>query len=467
MVGAIATISGRKTLADIEEALKEATETADRLKAELDKAGQDKAELIAKRLEAFRSLAKFRAELALVDGVIDDADQLSAEVKTTLRVRQKTLDGLNQREAEAQKQRGALQDKQKQVDAEIERLEAALNAVSERAKQALAGVAAYGDRAKRHDELAGMVAKAAEKAEKSRAEETEKGAPYRGDPLFMYLWQRKYGGADYHPISVIRWLDGWVAGLVGYKDARANFAMLTAIPERLTEHVERLKQAMQDEQAPMDAMLADKIRELAGSDLVASVRAAHASRDALDAELAHADAELTETGNQLKAYAQGQDDGFRSALDRTAEFLQGQSLATLLDAARKTPDVADDEIVALIGKLSDDVKAVERVSKSKSDALDDAYARKQELVKIASDFRRAHYDRPGSEFEVNATGQTLLMLLLQGAISAAEYWSRTQSGHRWNGPRYDHYQGSDQPFGGGGRDRDDSSGPDFTTGGGF
>ncbi|HEY7644269.1 MAG TPA: hypothetical protein VH858_04470 [Hyphomicrobiales bacterium] len=471
MVGAISTISGRQSLDEIESALQEATQEADRLKAEIDKANQDKAKLIADRLEAFRTLAKFRTDLALVDGVIDDADKLSGQVKTTLRVRQKTLSGLQQREAGARADREEVLAKQKDADAEIERLEKELAAVAEKAKQALGSVGDFSSRAKRLDELAGMVAKAAEKAEKSSAEEAEKGAPYRGDPLFMYLWQRKYGSADYHPMGIIRLLDGWVAQLVGYNDARANFAMLTAIPERLAEHVERLKAAMAEEKGPMDTMVAAKIRELAGSDLSEAVRAAHASRDALDAELAHADAELTETGNQLKFYAQGQDESFRTALDQTAKFLEGQSLATLLSEARKTPDVADDEIVTMIGRLSDEVKAVERLAKTKNDALEAAYSRKQELVKIAADFRHARYDRPGSEIETGIGGQTLLMLLLQGAISAAEYWARTQQGYRWNGPsdygRHDsdrHHGSSDHSFGGGG---DDDDGPDFTTGGGF
>jgi hypothetical protein len=206
-----------------------------------------------------------------------------------------------------------------------------------------------------------------------------------------------------------------------------------------------------------DTMVAGKIRELAGSDLSEAIRAAHASRDALNAELAHADAELTETGNQLKFYAQGQDESFRIALDQTAKFLEGQSLATLLSEARKTPDVADDEIVTMIGKLSDEVKAVERLAKTKNDALEAAYERKQELVKIAADFRHARYDRPGSEIETDIGGQTLLMLLLQGAISAAEYWARTQRGYHLNGPRDYGHRGGD----------DDDDGPDFKTGGGF
>src|SRR5690606_16754243 len=60
----------------------------------------------------------------------------------------------------------------------------------------------------------------------------EKGRPYRDDPLFMYLWERRYGTGTYRANNLVTYLDGLVAGLVRYRDARPNFAMLNDIPLR-------------------------------------------------------------------------------------------------------------------------------------------------------------------------------------------------------------------------------------------
>lgn len=464
--------TGRQTLASIEEALKQVSADADRLNAELDKANQDKARLIAERLTAFHELAKFRTQLALVDGVIDEADQLSAQVTAVLQARQKTLNGMQQREADASSARARLIAEQKALDKEVEQFEKKLDALGESARRALAGDRTYSAHARQYAELRGMVEKATEKAAKSRAEEAEKGAPYRNDPLFIYLWERKFGTSEYEPTGLIRWLDGWVARLIGYQEARGNFTMLTAIPQRLADHAERMAQSMKAEKDAIDAIEAAKIAELAGDDLPQKLRAAHERRDAHSAEIEALNAELQETGNQLKVYAEGQDQSFRNAIDATTKFLEGQALGALLRDARRTPDMRDDEIVALITRLADEVGAVEDLAKNKREALDAAFARKQELLRIAAEFRRARYDRPGTVFEPPSGSQMLLQLLLQGAITAAEYWMRTQSGHRRRDRPGDSYRRSDFPWGGGGgrsrdRDDDDDDGPAFRTGGGF
>ena len=69
----------------------------------------------------------------------------------------------------------------------------------------------------------------------------EKGEPYEQDPLFLYLWKRGYGTSEYRANPLTRYLDDWVAGLCGYGDARANYAMLNEIPRRLQEHSEKLR----------------------------------------------------------------------------------------------------------------------------------------------------------------------------------------------------------------------------------
>src|SRR5262249_9732775 len=60
-----------------------------------------------------------------------------------------------------------------------------------------------------------------------------KRKPYEDDPLFMYLWNKKHGQVEGNSGSLVRFFDRKVARLVGYQDARANFAMLQEIPTRL------------------------------------------------------------------------------------------------------------------------------------------------------------------------------------------------------------------------------------------
>jgi hypothetical protein len=405
-----------------------------------------------------------------VDGVIDDADRLSAQVRTILQARQKTLTALKQREAEASRTRTRTLNEQKKLHEEIERLDDELDALGAQAKKELSSHPAYKAQADRHAELESMVGKAAAKAEKSRAEEAEKGAPYRDDPLFMYLWERQYGTSDYDRKGIIRALDAWVARLIGYQDARSNFAVLTQIPQRLTAHVARLREAALTERDALDKFEAEKIRELAGEDLIEKLNEAHRKRDEQLAELERLNAEFSETGTQLKTYAEGLDTSFKDAVEKTTHFLESRDLSALRREAHQTPGVDDDEVVGLIEKLARDRDALEGLAKSKRETLEAAFKRKEELLRIASEFRRSRYDRPGSEFELGSNGEALLKLLLQGAITAVEYWARTQGGQRWRDRPGDSYRRRESgSLGGGSRrnSRSRSRGPDFRTGGGF
>ncbi len=461
--------SGRETLDSIERALKQVSDKVDRLNGELAKANQNKAELVARRLEAFRDLAVFRTRLALLDGVIDEADQLSAQVRMILEARQKTLNALKRRENAAEKARAQLLERQAALHTEIERLEKELDRIGGEAKSQLASDPDYASRATRYAEIEGMAAKAKEKAEKSRAEETEKGAPYRNDPLFMYLWERGYGTSRYDRTGVIRALDGWVARLIGYQDARSNFAVLTQIPERLEAHAARLRELLADEREALDRLEASRIEELAGADLLDGLQKAQTARETQSAELERLNAELHETGNQLRTYAEGLDPSFEEAVAKAARFLEGRNLADLRAEARLTQDPGDDQIVTLIGRLAGELRDLEDLAGTKRRELEAAFKRKEELLRIAADFRRAKYDSPGSVFEPGGNGEMLLKMLLEGAITAAEYWLRTQSRQRWRSRPADSYRRSDNAgFGGGSKRRSRSrNGPDFRTGGGF
>jgi hypothetical protein len=86
-----------------------------------------------------------------------------------------------------------------------------------------------------------QVARAEAKAVQAEADREEKRRPYEADPLFMYLWRRRYGTREYRASNLVRYFDRKVAHLIGFETARINYAMLMELPDRLREHADRLK----------------------------------------------------------------------------------------------------------------------------------------------------------------------------------------------------------------------------------
>lgn len=423
--------TGRETLAGIEEALGDIKGQETALAGELEGANREHVGLVANRLDALRRLAAIRARDAMADGVIDEADNLTQQVRGTLEARLKSIAGLHAREQAAEAGRArhiAEQDAQTRLIADLEER---LDRFGAAARDALKDDPRYRALSAGHAALTETLEKAAEKAEQVTRDESEKGLPYRNDPLFMYLWRRKMGTPEYHATGIIRALDEWVAGLVRYTDARANYALLTEIPVRLRAHAEDLRKQVQEARATVDALEAEKTRELAGTDLIAELKSERERQTELNRQLETITSELTEVGSQLQLYAKGEDQSFIAAVAAYASFLEREPLRRLMADAATTATKEDDQIVEQVSGLAAALDKIEAANVSRRRKLDQLSTRKIELQRLASNFRRQRYDDVGSEFNDSPRVEDLLQMLLRGAITAAEYWARMQQQQRW------------------------------------
>jgi chromosome segregation ATPase len=476
--------SGRDTLAGIEDALRDLKSQEAALAQELEAANRERAGLVAERLQRLRELASIRARDASADGVIDEADNLSQQVRAILEARLKTIEALRERQAKAEADRETQVRRQDELTKAVAGLEEQLDRFGAEARAALAADPEHKALAETHLGLAAMLEKAVAKAEQVARDEHEKGLPYRSDPLFMYLWRRQMGTPAYQAHGIVRVLDEWVAGLVRYPDARANYALLTEIPVRLRAHAEDLRRQTGAAKAALDEMEAKRTRELAGEDLVAELEGARSRQVELGRELEAINSELAETGGQLKLYAKGEDQSFQSAVTAYAAFLEREPLRRLMADASATDTAEDDRIVEEARQLGGRIDELEAANAGRRRRLDQITERKVELARLSSNFRRQRYDDAGSEFSDNPRTEDLLQLLLRGAITAAEYWARMQAQQSWRQRPGDPWrrQSGLPPFGGfpggwgggwGGSEPDQhgapsgGSGKDFETGGTF
>lgn len=474
--------SGRQTLAGIEEVLRDLKAQEAEVQRELESANARRTTLVAERLEALRRLARLKATDASADGVIDEADNLSQQVRAMLEARLKSVAQLKERQKEAEQSRTAHVAEQDRLTERIARLEERLDEFGAAAREALKGDPGHEALLKEHRALALTLEQASAKADQVARDEHEKGLPYRNDPLFMYLWQRNMGTSAYRGSGLVQLLDQWVAGLVRYHEARANYAMLTEIPVRLRSHAEDLRKQTQAARSRLDAREAEKTRELAGSDLGAELTRERARQVELGKELEAITSELLETGNQLRFYAKGEDKSFVAAVAAYASLLEREPLRRLVSEAMATATQEDDRVVEDVRRLAQELDELEAQNIKRRRRLDEIAERKLELTRLASNFRRQRYDDVGSEFDNNPRMEDLLQLLLRGVITAAEYWVRMQQQQHWRHRPGDPWrrQSGLPPFGGfpggwGGGGSDSSggggssprSGRDFETGGTF
>ena len=466
-------VSGRKTYSEIERSISDLRDREQQLLKDVEGINAHHMRLLEQRTAAFRELAEVRARSAVADGVIDRADELQVRVESLLKARQTTITQLKNREAAAQSRRDNLSASADGLRTEIAALEGDLDTAAAQARDQLSAEPDYKALRQTLEDSRQTYEKAAEKTDQAELDRQTKGAAYESDPLFMYLWDRNYGAEQYRPGALIRMADDWVARLIGYHEARANYAILNEIPVRLAEHVSDLAGELEAAENAVEAVEASRINEIAGEDLIGRLSDARDRQQEANDALEAVDAEIAEISRQLLHYTEGLDPAFQEAVKVSASFLEQESYQQLIVLARKTDGPEDDRIVERIGETDRRIADLERTIGERRKDLDRVARKRSELLEVAQKYRRNYYEDIGSEFELDDIAEDVLEALIKGAITGADYWARSQRRQRWRGRPADSFRKSIgfPPFGGGwgrgssgGRRR---GGGGFRTGGGF
>ncbi|WP_200236124.1 hypothetical protein [Thiohalocapsa halophila] len=447
-------MSGMQAMAQLAQLSRQQQDTLSDLDAQAEALQRQIPELLRRRGEQLKALAQVHVSLL-------DAGDLAGELGA---VERRVADQLARRDAAAAevaaelKQAGA--DKAALED-ERERLHKELEAAAEYLDNAEAAVQAKLDadrdyRAQRERATeADRIARHAEtKAAESEQEEQAKGAAYRADPLFMYLWRRKYGTAAYEAGGLFRWLDGKVARLIGYADARLNYQRLAEIPKRLREHAET-RRADADTALAALRSLDDAARD-AGAipQLEADRDAAQTAVDDVEERIEAAESRIAELSQRRADFASGADMHTQRAVEQLAAALEREDLASLEQEAERTPFPEDDRIIAELEELERE----QRKARFMLENLKQSRARQQdkleELARLRRDMQRERMDRAGASFGDGALIALMLTNFVKGMLDREALMRVLEEQYHYRPPRTDPSFGSGRfgrgsPWGGG------------------
>src|SRR6478735_9157378 len=241
--------TGRQTLASIENAIVQLHGEENQLDHALRSAVSDTERLRTQRGQGLRELARVKLDEMTAGRLVGNLD---AGERRALKI----LDDYRFRITAAVEQCEALQ--KEVAGAQASRhtaaaaVEAALDAVDQaraEAEKKVQTTQPWREAKASRDRADAVAAEAEKKAEASAAELGAKRKPYDEDPLFAYLWRRRFGTAQYAGGNLTRIVDGLVADFIGYSNARPNYVALIEIPRRLQEHATARREAAADPQA--------------------------------------------------------------------------------------------------------------------------------------------------------------------------------------------------------------------------
>lgn len=424
-------IGGPQALASLEEAMRDIRREEDEISRRLARSTEIVAKIKESEAELFRQLAQLRLDPAIqseLDGRISTAESKARE---SLKAHGKAVEKAQKAIEDLEAARASLVERRRNAIADLTEKQKALDALLQRVSAELETDPAYAEKRAGAQALDEVAAQSLEKTRLAEKDRDEKGKPYRDDPLFMYLWDSGFGTSAYKGNNLIRYLDGLVAGLVGFHKARPNYAMLNDIPLRLGEHAERQEANAQAAEAEQEA-LSNKAADAAGAKPLREAKSkAEADVQAIDAAIVEAEDKRNEAGETLQSLTSGSDPALASAAASLAAALGQEDIQTLLAEARRTRTGQDDTIVAQIDESRTRMREEEEESRDLRERAKTLAARRRELEDIQWEFKKQRFDDPRSTFKEDKLVGDILNDFLRGGISAASYWDQWRKSQNW------------------------------------
>jgi hypothetical protein len=418
-------VSSRDALSEVENAIAGVRSNENRLAQVLASAAQE-AERQRKQLaESFRSLALIRLDALMRNEIVGDLDAAERRALALLRTYKSTLDQLLIRHGGAQSAVVTAEADHRAKTAAVETAGAPIKTLQFEVEKKMTADPGWVAQKARLTDVTNIAQAADDKAKHSEADLGAKRKPYEADPLFMYLWKRKFATADYKAGNFARFFDRWVARLVGYDTARPNYMHLNEIPLRLREHAKELVTRVEAEDR--------KLEEIERAGLIdAGILALETKLATAQAELKAATATLAKAQATLAAMDQERtkllDEGDRRAHDEAlavlSQAIAREDLQTMYREARTTKTTDDDRLVQHIELTQSAIaKAEAEVTKIRDETREIA-RRRSELEGVRDKVRAKNYDGPWGQFEVNNSDMLADLIggIVRGAIQGAVLW---------------------------------------------
>lgn len=440
-------ISGTQTLASFQQALADERRKLEAVDRRSDELSEEKLTLEQEDLADYRNLARLRVDMLATEQTQSSLDETERLVQSFLNERQAERERIVQAIAAAEVEARELNGRRQQQATASAELAQRIDDAEKETQDRLDRDPDY-IRQRDQVELARRTAIHADtKAGQSEEELENKGQPYRDDPLFMYLWKRSYQTPDYSGGNLTRWLDGWVARLVKYPEARTNFVRLQEIPIRLREYAQMRSQEAEAEYEKLLNM-DQQAREADGITRLDEELAREQEHLAdIDREIEAAAEKMRSLEEKKAAFTAGEDANYLKAIDFMSKELARDELTILRDDALSTPFPEDDIIIA---SLYDRLERKEEIGEGRIELKElrsQHEARIRELEKILLDFKQNRYDSPGTGFADGALVTMMLANFLNGMLSRADLWRVLEQQHRYQPRR------ADPGFGSGGYGR--------------
>jgi len=271
----------------------------------------------------------------------------------------------------------------------------------------------------------------AEENLKGIEQDAEKKLPaYHDSTLFSYLRDRGFGTAQYSHRGLTRRMDRALARFIDYRQARKNYEFLLTTPVQMRQIIEEDREAFD---TVMDELERQRDRVAKRLGLPAKITEVEKLEGQRSAQLTRLDKLLQET-ESVRAELTNLDDSrgpyYREAIELVRGMLERIDSRELERRAERTPDITDDQIVAGLAGVENDIEKLDGTARRHQTEIAAVQRNLDELGRLMQRFRAAKFDSSRSQF----IGSFDIVSDLDWAIESKGMdwlWDRIRASQRW------------------------------------
>lgn len=378
-------------------------------------------ELQRKETQLFLQLASFQAAQSKDDNLLQEVSNAEKEAFRLLALRDDALKKQDERFKALQEQIKGVEERRQSFTDKIAALNVNYDALERDIFVKLVRDEQHQQLSKTIAETQHQIDRVEQKIPLIEQDKNDKIKAYHDDSLFMFLKGIEYGTKAYKRTAVQRMLDKWVARISGFEDARRNYRVLSALPQKFMDHLTALETKLDDVQAQLEAYIRAAVLKDGGDKLAAEIEAYEQDILGLDQELLTLESQLGIIQDVRHEIITGQDTHSKEAQKYLGFFLKNKSLDQLKREAANSPSPEDDEIVLSLYDLE---KQKSSLSKSITDyehMIISEERRLSDVQQIRKDYKDYGYDkRP--QGKAGGSFSVLLEQVLSKTVKSDIFW---------------------------------------------
>ena len=426
--------SGRKALHEIDNAIAKARANVAKAARMPGRAANALAEVSRKQAGAYAQIAKVRLGVIAQDGANNDLNQ---DLGYADKQAAKLLAMHNKQEARMLKKVDTilaritkLEDMRRTAEESVEQAVRAYTDAAQACRKKLLKDPKYRALMDALDIAEATIERAKAKQELAEADVSVKGAPYRADPFFTYLQDRRADTKQAKGWFLTKWFDAILAKRGNYRDAALSYQRLKDIPVRLADHVEDLSETHKSAQTALQKAEKDFLVREGVTGLKKASLAAQKKLEKIDRDIEASEEQLREIRAEQIRIGAGNSTPYQEAVDLLVNTLKQKNLPSLKRLAAQTVSQDDDLAIMRIVELNETASELHADKQEAQDLLEKYQDSLKDLERLRRKFKSRRFDAPSSTFPgANMVGP-LLGQLLSGLLSSSDVWRQLERAQR-------------------------------------